>query len=294
LPRNLGNKKPDKPNLRNVPEDVPERPPPPVPEKLKEFREKRLYSSEGSLSGQHLNQEHLPRKQPASDNERSQPKPKQRDRKLSNSQEDQLVRNKKNEMASADKNKVSPKPQPRRRSQEQQEAEFRNDNSPIKGQSRTDDPKKYRNKEQQSTKSCEEGKNQEHTTASPKPNRRVSAPEAPLRSHSLSEEPSDDQPKTRPTIKPRSKSLANLFSSTGNWNSDKGAISESQQRSRLHSSDNSSLGEPNYTGITDSHHQVHCDNNQNITGFKSIEPLHPPGRSPPKPKPKTRAKKNRV
>ena len=323
MPRNLGNKKLDVSNIRNAPQDGPERPPPRLPENLEKCWLKRL--SSGDVCP--VDEEHIPRKQSASDkvknshlhenepnvNEQvdyltndstnktenkadSQPKPKQRNRKPVNSQEAQFPRSKKNEMASVEMGKVSPKPQPRKRSRDQ-EIESRN-NSREYGRDG--------NTEEQNTKSDEEGKFQESTTATPNAilqsssksspdHRRCSESESPSRSHSLSDEPSHNQPKARPAIKPRSISVDNLFSSSGNEaNSDQEVTSESQQASRLQSSrqDNSMSSEPNHSGISGSHDQMLCDNNQNVTKVKPIESLHPRGRSPPKPKPKTRTRQN--
>ena len=252
-PRKLSNKKLDKPSIKNVPEHGPERPPPPLPERLPEFPQKRPSSSDESSSGQKLTEEQLPRKPSASYNA-----------------------------------KVSPIPQPRRRSQEQ--IALRSDLRGYEGDV----------KPERRAKSDVKGTSFENTTATPnsisQSSRKSSSsdhnsdsvpPKTPPRSHSLSDETPEniEPPRTRPVIKPRSKSLGNLFSSAGDeGNSDQEATSESQERYQNPSdeSENSVF-----------HEQIVCDNNQNITKDKSIKSLNPPSRrNPPKPRPKTRTKQS--
>ena len=223
-----------------------------MPERLLEFQQKRLCRSDESSSGQ-LTEEYLPRKQSASYDA-----------------------------------KASPTPQPRRRSQDQ--VAPKSDLGEYEGDG----------KPEERAKSDKKGTSLENTTATPnstpQSTRKSSSsdhnsdsvpPKTPPRSHSLSDEnPENIEPrKTRPVVKPRSKSLGNLFSSTGDeGNSNQEATSESQERSKNPS------GEPENSVF---HDQVVCDNNQNITKNKYIKSLHPPSRrNPPKPIPKIRTKQS--
>ena len=254
-PRNLSNKKLDKPSIKSVPEHGPERPPPPLPERLLEFQQKRLSISDESSSGQKLTEEHLPRRPSASDEA-----------------------------------KVSPIPQPRRRSQEQ-----------LAPRSDLGEYEAGNVKPEERAESDEKGTSFENTTAtqnsiSQSSSRKSSSsdhnsdsvpPKTPPRSNSVSDETPEniEPPRTRPVIKPRSKSLGNLFSSTGDeGNSDQEATLESQERFQNQSD------EPENSVF---HDQIVCNNNQNITKDKSIRSLHPPSRrNPPKPRPKTRTKQS--
>ena len=291
-PRNLGNKNPDPQNIRNVPEDVPERPPPPVPEKLEEFRNKRLSSGERSLS--QLQSSNIPREQSENvknngldQNEQDgnnhnnqcneseletclQPKSKQRNgmagnykRSSGNLQDErQSSKNKESEKTG----RTSPKPRPRQRSQDQQ-FDLDNNNSLMQQQSENDDPNTNSNQNLENATTT--SNKMPHLSEQSSPGeRRDSAPEVSPRSRSICDESSDNQPKIRPQIKPRSKSLANLFSSDNEEkNAEDNCSSDSEKRFRLHSSPEDESRQPSR---------------------KSFESQQ--SQNPQRPKPKTRAK----
>ena len=300
MPRNLNNKNLEMSSIKDVPKDAPERPPPPIPEKLEEFLRKRRSSSTESANKLNRNKEHIPLKESPSHAAKnsvceingynrdktsdtckeetgnimenvSKPKPKQRHRQASNGEEDQQqLKEEKNRMASANADKVNPKPKSRSRSQEQFDSN-NNTNSHVNPQSGTDVTKDTDRKTKEQDNSSDKGRKngQETRVQTPQTSRKLSTdhstPEEPIRSHSLTDEPSDDQPiKIRPKIKPRSKSLANVFSSTGEGNFERDETVNSQQPLNAHSSPKP-IKKPN-------------------------ELQNSLSQSPPKPKPKTRVK----
>lgn len=277
MPRNFGNKKPDPQSIKNVPQDVPERPPPPVPEKLEEFWNKRLSSSEGSLCEQQLS--NIPRKQSVSENIKNSGVNQNEHVKKMNQCEEETeskletkskqcngqTSNEKKENEIVTPKPGSPKQRPRQRSQDQKQ--FDSNNSLIKQQSETDESNANSDQNVKNATATSKKIPQPSEQSSPD-NRRDSAPDVSPGSRSISDESSENQPKIRPQIKPRSKSLANLFSSNDEEKCvEHNGNQDSEKRSRLHSADESRQ-----------------------PGGKSSESTHPQSRSPQRPKPKKRAR----
>lgn len=316
MPRNIGNKKPDIKDINNSPKHDPERPPPPLPENLNEFRQKRFSNCKESSSKQYVNKENMLSKQAdiekntfsgQSETENgtvsdiksagvscSQPISQKQNFKSGNDDEVQSSGDRKKEITSADAGKFSPKPKPRRRSRDNQPGtqmpitETTNSEKPIQSSFSypSTEYETHEIGERQNTKDVQEESKQDDTITCQRPSSQSSrkstspdpTPEDPVRSRSLSEEAPDVPPKIRPEIKPRSKSLANLFSSTSKeQNSERHASLNSQSS---HSLEDNSV-------ISDAQDHVQFDHNRNIN---KLEPVKRASSTPPRPKPKTRGK----
>ncbi|XP_028397752.1 uncharacterized protein LOC114521484 isoform X2 [Dendronephthya gigantea] len=310
-PRNIGNKKTDIRDIGNSPKHGPERPPPPLPQNINEFRQKRLSSCKESSTKQNMNKENMLSKQ--AHNEKnispeesgteqndgtisdvksaaltcSQPISKQQNSKSGNDDEVQTPGNKTKGTVSADTGKVSPKPKPRRRSRDNpQESPM----SITEAESLFNCPPTEceipENGEKQNIKEDEQEDTLTYQTQTSQPSRKSTSldttPDVTARSRSLSQEDSDAHAKSRPEapkIKPRSKSLATLFSST----------SSKEQNSESHASSNSQLSrsQGDIPVMRDTQDHVQFDHNGN---FNNLEPAKRAFPTPVRPKPKTRAK----